>query len=147
MQMLACLAEVATILATHNPDAPLSKFIFDTLLFPGGNAANLQLTPATLAGALMMIAGTLIRVVTFRYLGKFFRFEASIQRDHQLITGGPIPSSVTRVTLACLSRTLGGSCGSSGRGHGYWNPGSGGHSLGSSPCWRLRCLSYWARST
>ena len=87
--MLACLAEVATILAAHSPDAPLSKLIFDTLLFAGGNAANLQLTPATLAGALMMIAGTLIRVVTFRYLGKFFRFEASIQRDHELITGGP----------------------------------------------------------
>ncbi len=67
MQMLACLAEVATILAAHSPDEPLSKFIFDTLLFAGGNASNLLLTPATLAGALMMIVVTLIRVVTFRY--------------------------------------------------------------------------------
>ncbi|KAF8967266.1 hypothetical protein BDZ97DRAFT_543557 [Flammula alnicola] len=37
----------------------------------------------------MVITGTLIRVITYRYLGRFFRFEASIQRDHQLVTGGP----------------------------------------------------------
>ncbi|KJA17928.1 hypothetical protein HYPSUDRAFT_57429 [Hypholoma sublateritium FD-334 SS-4] len=88
-RLLAGLAEVAIILAANSPDEPLSKLILDMLLFEGGNAANLRLTPATLAGGLMMIAGTLIRVVTFRYLGQFFRFEASIQKDHQLITGGP----------------------------------------------------------
>lgn len=35
------------------------------------------------------MVGTLLRLATFRYLGKFFRFEASIQQDHQLITTGP----------------------------------------------------------
>ena len=89
MQLLAGLIEIALILAAYAPDAPLSKLILRTLLLPGGNAANLRLTPATLAGGLMMVVGTLIRVVTFRYLGKFFRFEASIQKDHKLITGGP----------------------------------------------------------
>ena len=77
------------IVAAHSPNTPFSKIILEKLLFRTGNASNLLLTPATLAGALMMIAGTLIRVITFRYLGKFFRFEASIQKDHQLITGGP----------------------------------------------------------
>jgi len=77
------------IAAAHNPDASLSKLVLGGLLFQGGNAANLRLTPATLLGGLMMVIGTLIRVVTFRYLGKFFRFEASIQKDHQLVTGGP----------------------------------------------------------
>ena len=89
LQILAGLTEVATIFAAHSPDTPLSKFILDTLLFEGGSAKNLRLTPATFTGALLMITGTLIRVVTYRYLGKFFRFEASIQKDHELIVGGP----------------------------------------------------------
>lgn len=40
-------------------------------------------------GGAMIVAGTLIRLTTYRYLGKFFKFEASIQKDHQLVTGGP----------------------------------------------------------
>ena len=79
LQILAGLTEVATIFAAHSPDTPFSKFILDTLLFEGGSAKNLRLTPATFTGALLMITDTLIRVVTYRYLGKFFRFEASIQ--------------------------------------------------------------------
>jgi len=89
LQLLACFAEIATILAARNPGSRLSKSILHTLLFQGGNAANLRVSPATFVGLVMMISGTLIRVTTFRYLGKFFRFEASIQRDHELITGGP----------------------------------------------------------
>ena len=30
-----------------------------------------------------------IRVMTYRHLGRFFRFEASIQKDHELIVSGP----------------------------------------------------------
>jgi len=37
----------------------------------------------------MVITGTLIRIITYRYLGEFFRFQASIQHDHKLVTGGP----------------------------------------------------------
>jgi len=40
-------------------------------------------------GGIMIIAGSLIRLVTYRYLGEFFRFEASIQHNHKLVTGGP----------------------------------------------------------
>ena len=28
-----------------------------------------------------MLAGSVLRLITFRYLGKFFKFEASIQKD------------------------------------------------------------------
>lgn len=89
MQLFAGLSEIALILAANYPDADLSKLVFRALLFKGGNAANLRLSLITLLGGLMMIVGTFIRVITFRYLGKFFRFEASIQADHQLVTGGP----------------------------------------------------------
>ena len=36
-----------------------------------------------------MVLGTLIRLTTYRYLGRFFTFEASIQKDHELIVSGP----------------------------------------------------------
>ena len=36
-----------------------------------------------------MASGTWIRVMTFRHLGRFFRFEVSIQKDHELIVSGP----------------------------------------------------------
>ncbi|KAF8187429.1 hypothetical protein BJ912DRAFT_926675 [Pholiota molesta] len=89
LQWLATLAETATILAYRNPDLPFAQAALAALTFPGGNAADLQISPVTLLGGTMMIGGTLIRVLTFRYLGKFFRFQASIQKDHQLVTGGP----------------------------------------------------------
>ena len=36
-----------------------------------------------------MVLGAWIRLMTYRHLGRFFRFEASIQRDHELIVSGP----------------------------------------------------------
>jgi protein-S-isoprenylcysteine O-methyltransferase Ste14 len=36
-----------------------------------------------------MLAGALIRLRTFQALGKLFTFEASIQREHRLVTSGP----------------------------------------------------------
>lgn len=37
----------------------------------------------------MMVAGSLVRMTTYRYLGRFFCYEASIQQDHELIVRGP----------------------------------------------------------
>jgi protein-S-isoprenylcysteine O-methyltransferase Ste14 len=45
------------------------------------NAAAIGLTSITL--------GTWIRLMTYRHLGRFFRFEASIQKDHELVVSGP----------------------------------------------------------
>ena len=44
----------------------------------------------TAAVGLTLIAlGAWIRLMTYRYLGRFFRFEASIQKDHELVVSGP----------------------------------------------------------
>ncbi|KAF8902566.1 hypothetical protein CPB84DRAFT_1746574 [Gymnopilus junonius] len=53
------------------------------------NPNALRLSTATTIGGCMMVTGALLRLATYRYLGKFFKFEASIQRDHKLVTGGP----------------------------------------------------------
>ncbi|KAF9481946.1 hypothetical protein BDN70DRAFT_905013 [Pholiota conissans] len=89
LQLTASLAETAMILAHHYPSSPVAKSVLAALTFHGGSAAALRLTPVNFLGGMMMIVGTLLRVLTYRYLGKFFRFEASIQKDHQLVTGGP----------------------------------------------------------
>ncbi|KDR77238.1 hypothetical protein GALMADRAFT_66575 [Galerina marginata CBS 339.88] len=89
LQWLAGLAEIATILAWNFPSSPISKAVLSFLVLKTGNPDGLRLSPVTTIGGCMVVVGTLIRLITFRYLGKFFRFEASIQKDHRLITSGP----------------------------------------------------------
>ena len=44
---------------------------------------------AAAIGLTSMALGIWIRLMTYRHLGRFFRFEASIQKDHELIVSGP----------------------------------------------------------
>ena len=44
---------------------------------------------AAAIGLTSIILGTWMRLMTYRHLGRFFRFEASIQKDHELIVSGP----------------------------------------------------------
>ena len=47
------------------------------------------MSSAAAIGLTLMVLGTLIRLMTYRHLGRFFRFETSIQKDHELIVSGP----------------------------------------------------------
>jgi protein-S-isoprenylcysteine O-methyltransferase Ste14 len=40
-------------------------------------------------GFTLICLGTWIRLMTYRHLGRFFRFETSIQKDHELVVSGP----------------------------------------------------------
>ena len=44
---------------------------------------------AAAMGLTLILLGTWIRLMTYHHLGRFFRFEASIQEDHELIVSGP----------------------------------------------------------
>ena len=44
---------------------------------------------AAVIGLTLIILGTWIRLMTYHHLGRFFRFEASIQEDHELVVSGP----------------------------------------------------------
>ena len=58
-------------------------------------------------GLTLIILGTWIRLITYRYLGRFFRFEPSIQKGHELIVSGPY-SVVRHPSYAGLILTIGG---------------------------------------
>ena len=86
---MAGIAEIATILAWNFRSSDFSQSTLSLLVMKGGRPEGLQLTPIIALGGIMIIIGSLIRLVTYRYLGEFFRFEASIQHNHKLVTGGP----------------------------------------------------------
>jgi len=89
LQLLICAAEIATILASASPSSPLSKPILSLLVWDGGKPDNLRMSNGTTIGLILMMLATWIRLMSYRYLGRFFRFEASIQKDHELIVSGP----------------------------------------------------------
>lgn len=49
----------------------------------------LSVPPAFAAGTLLMVLGTLIRLVSYKHLGRYFTFQLSIRKGHQLVTSGP----------------------------------------------------------
>ena len=57
-------------------------------------------------GLALMVLGTWIRLMTYRHLGRYFRFETSIQKDHELIVSGPYsvvrhPSYAGLILILC----------------------------------------------
>ena len=86
---MAGIMEIATILAWNLRSSTLFQAILSLLVMKGGTPEGLQLTPLITLGGMMMMTGSLIRLVTYQYLGEFFRFEASIQPNHKLVTSGP----------------------------------------------------------
>jgi len=88
-QFIFCAAEISTILAYANPSSPLSKLILSLLVWNGGKPENLHMSNCAAVGLALIILGTWIRMMSYRYLGRFFRFEASIQKEHELIVSGP----------------------------------------------------------
>ena len=58
-------------------------------------------------GLTLIALGTWIRLMTYRHMGRFFRMEASIQKDHELIVSGPY-SVVRHPSYTGLILVLGG---------------------------------------
>jgi protein-S-isoprenylcysteine O-methyltransferase Ste14 len=87
------LLEILSILVYNYPNHPLLQqpivARISRLLLSRINAGAIQTSTASNIGAGMMITGALIRVLTYRYLGRLFTFSLSIHRDHYLVTSGP----------------------------------------------------------
>ncbi|PPQ79072.1 hypothetical protein CVT25_002297 [Psilocybe cyanescens] len=123
-------AEIATILAYASPSSPLSQQLLSTLVFAGGDPSRLRLNISSILGAVLWLAGAALRMQAYQYMGKFFRFTVSIQKDHKLITTGPYAyvrhPSYSGLMLADIGWFLwNGSQGSWIRESGLWDNGVG----------------------
>ncbi|KAF5323799.1 hypothetical protein D9619_012949 [Psilocybe cf. subviscida] len=85
--------EILSILVYNYPKHPLLQHPFlarmSSLLLSKIDAGAIQSSIIANLGAGLMITGALIRVLTYRYLGRLFTFSLSIHRDHYLVTSGP----------------------------------------------------------
>ncbi|KAG6910482.1 hypothetical protein DXG01_010407 [Tephrocybe rancida] len=84
---LAAAAEITAILAAEGY-LPFSNRILN-ILMPRGFINDLRLTPLSLIGTLLTIAGGWLRLKCFRALGEFFTFEITVRDNHKLVTSGP----------------------------------------------------------
>ncbi|TCD65282.1 hypothetical protein EIP91_002844 [Steccherinum ochraceum] len=84
--------ELVIVLADLYPPVrslgPLSMFI------PGRSLGeplpeHLRMTPVLVAGAVLALSGSILRIACFRYLGRHFTFQPALLKDHKLFTGGP----------------------------------------------------------
>jgi len=53
------------------------------------DSAGVELTPQSTIGMVFAISGGLLRFQCYRTLGRYFTFEVSIRKGHQLVTTGP----------------------------------------------------------
>ena len=89
IQFVVCVAEISTILASTYPSSSLSKQELSLLVWNGGKPENLHISNAAAIGLTSVVLGIQIKLITYRHLGRFFRFEVSNQKDHELIVSGP----------------------------------------------------------
>jgi len=66
-----------------------------------------RLPALALAGCLISISGSILRIWSQRSLGKFFTWEVSIRPEHRLYTGGPY-SMIRHPSYTALVMTCGG---------------------------------------
>ena len=77
------------------------------LVWNGEKLENLHISNAAAIGLTLIVLGTWIRLMTYHHLGRLFRFEASIQEDHELIVSGPY-SVVRHPSYSGLILVIGG---------------------------------------
>ncbi|KAI0336540.1 hypothetical protein GY45DRAFT_410614 [Cubamyces sp. BRFM 1775] len=86
------VAEAATILAREfspGHGAHLAEQARALLLPNTYCPLDFHATPMFLAGSTLTFLGTLLRLSCYRALGRFFKWQSTVEDDHELITTGP----------------------------------------------------------
>ncbi|KAH7928000.1 hypothetical protein BV22DRAFT_234456 [Leucogyrophana mollusca] len=103
-----CIAATGLGLALRFP-SPTSSQILSVLL-PSGQPPAPTPSRYLVASTILCIVGSVSRIWCFRTLGRHFTYELSLQREHQLVTGGPYAfvrhPSYTSGILAMAGMTL-----------------------------------------
>ncbi|KIK64108.1 hypothetical protein GYMLUDRAFT_161489 [Collybiopsis luxurians FD-317 M1] len=89
MSWLVQFVEFIIIIAHFNSTGPVSNLILKSLTPEPSCIERIRITPLFMAGNVLNVAGTLLRIRCYRHLGHLFTFELRIQQHHQLITDGP----------------------------------------------------------
>ncbi|EKM50766.1 uncharacterized protein PHACADRAFT_153017 [Phanerochaete carnosa HHB-10118-sp] len=83
------LCESAVILSEHFPSTLVAQRAPYVIRDSRQLSHNIRITPAWLAGCLLLGAGGALRLLCYRTLGKFFTWRLAVRRDHELVTSGP----------------------------------------------------------
>lgn len=84
------IGETAVVASSHLPPSPVKDLILRTLVpRPSWAISAIQVTPTFLAGCLLTVAGSYLRLSCFRTLGGLFTFHLSIREERKLVTSGP----------------------------------------------------------
>ncbi|TCD67144.1 hypothetical protein EIP91_000428 [Steccherinum ochraceum] len=91
VQVMFCMSEVYMITSTVYPSLQV-PFLHQILLpYPAKapSASTFHLTPSFVLVSTLLYAGTILRALCYRALGRHFTFELAIKKEHKLVTDGP----------------------------------------------------------
>ncbi|OBZ66007.1 putative protein-S-isoprenylcysteine O-methyltransferase [Grifola frondosa] len=80
-------AEAVVIVAENYAYHPHSQYILHVLRGP--SHSNVRVSVPFLLGCFLLAAGTYVRAICYKCLGRFFTFELAVHNDHKLVTTGP----------------------------------------------------------
>ena len=83
------IGESAIVLADAFPSELASSALPLLVHSPSYHSGDVRITPAWLAGCVLMGLGGGLRLLCYRTLGKFFTWTLAVRKDHALITEGP----------------------------------------------------------
>ena len=83
------LETVTIIIGLYGADSTLFAPVLAVFSIDGSCHSRMRLTPLFLFGNILVLLSTVLRVQSFRALGRFFTFELYIYKDHRMIVGGP----------------------------------------------------------
>lgn len=106
-QILLAALESVSIIFHHLPASTQSVITRNlTVIGLPDTLPQLHTSKLQILGAVILLVGARLRLSAFARLGRFFRFEISIQRAHKLITSGPYAyvrhPAYTGLLLMCL---------------------------------------------
>ena len=85
----AAASEIAIIVAHKLPAFSSLLSVLPTAFLIRRSSAGLDLTLQSIMGMTIVISAGLFRFQCYRTLGRFFTFEVSVRKGHQLVTTGP----------------------------------------------------------
>ena len=79
-------------MSSNYPATSASQYVLAALISsdkPFSSAQNIKLTPIYLLGWFLIMFSAVLRLSSYRTLGRYFTFELGIQKGHKLVTTGP----------------------------------------------------------